>query len=527
MKTKVCTYARVSTDIQDFTRQQEDIKKYCKANDYTIVQQFAEKESGKKKERPELKSLMEYCKENKDALMYVIVSELSRIGRTGRVIETIETLNDLKIGFIALKENLKTLNEDRTINHTSTLMVSILSGINAFELETTKYRSKSGLLHSAQQGNWGGGKMMPYGYMRKDGGKLLVINPIESGIIKEIFEMYLGGKGTLSIATILNGRNVPTRTGVKWRDKVVYDIICNPLYCGKRIFRKDRKESKNKSARSGEAVILPAPAIISEEIYNEVTKKRVSNYSKLGINSKFDYLLNDRMIKCGYCGKSYFAHKRTNGNDNAYKCISIRYGSNCGNTSISIDKLEFAVKYIFLFEWVHLVKLEGDNSDELRKENQLYDQEIKKVKVQMNRLIDLYTDNLITKQDFQSKQDELKSKEKKIDDIRNINIDRLKELTKAKEMVKKISRENLADSYEVYQITKEMLQQVIKNIVITNDSKKLTNNPMDKTVKVDIISITGSTVTIYLSQRGKFFLWNDNEVEYFEMAGTIQTTGGA
>ena len=30
----------MSTDIQDFTRQQEDIKKYCKANGYTIVQEL-------------------------------------------------------------------------------------------------------------------------------------------------------------------------------------------------------------------------------------------------------------------------------------------------------------------------------------------------------------------------------------------------------------------------------------------------------------------------------------------------------
>jgi DNA invertase Pin-like site-specific DNA recombinase len=525
MKTQVCTYARVSTDIQDFTRQQEDIKKYCKANGYTIVQEFAEKESGKIKERLELKRLMEYCKDNKDTLMYVIVSELSRIGRTGRVIETIEILNDLKIGFIALKENLKTLNEDRTINHTSTLMVSILSGINAFELETTKYRSKSGLLHSAQQGNWGGGKMMPYGYMREE--KKLVINPVESEIIKEIFNMYISGKGCLAIATILNSRKVPTRTGVRWRDKVVYDIICNPLYCGKRIFRKDRKESKNKPARQGEAVILSAPAIISEETYNESTNKRVSNYSKLGINSKFEYLLNDRLIKCGCCGKSYYAHKRSNDNDNAYKCISIRYGNNCGNTSISIPKLEFAIKYIFLFEWVHLVKLEGDNSEELKNENQLYEQELKKIKVQLNRLIDLYTDNLITKQDFQAKQDELKTKERKIDDIRKGNIDRIRDLNKAKALIKKISHQNLADSYEVYKITKEMLHQVIKNIVITKDSRKLTSNPMDKTVKVDIISITGVIVTIYLSQRAKFFLWNGNEVEYFEMTGLIETTGGA
>ena len=74
---------------------------------YSIIEKFAEKESGKRKERPESKKLMNFCKEKKDTLKYVIVSELSRIGRTGRVIETIETLDDLKIGFHCLERKLE------------------------------------------------------------------------------------------------------------------------------------------------------------------------------------------------------------------------------------------------------------------------------------------------------------------------------------------------------------------------------------------------------------------------------------
>lgn len=523
MKTNVCCYARVSTDIQDFNRQFSDMQQECLKENYTIVQEFAEKESGRKKIRPELTRLLNYCTENANTVNFVMVSELSRLGRTSEVLRTIEQLKELKIGVIALKERIKTLGSD--IN--SDMLIGLLSIINTYELDTTKYRSKSGLLQSAKQGNWGGGKMLPYGFMRENGGKMLVINPIESEIIKEIFNMYLNGKGTLSIATILNGRNIPTRTGVKWRDKVVYDIICNPLYYGKRIFRKDRKESKNKPTRSGESVILSSPAIITEEMFDKVTKVRKSNYNKLGINSSFDYLLNNRLIKCGVCGKSYFAHKRSNLNDNAYKCISIRYANNCGNTSISIPKLEFAIKYIFLFEFVHLVKLENDNTEEIRNENLIYEQELRKIKNRIKNLIDNRNDNEITKEEFQERREAYKQQEMQLLELKQTNIDHINDLTKAKELIKKINIDDGGKYFEVHEITKEMLHQVIKNIVITRDSKKLTSNPMDKTVKVDIISITGVTVTIYLSQRAKFFLWNDNEVEYFEMTGNIETTGGS
>lgn len=509
MKTNVCLYTRVSTDAQDYKRQVADIKKYCKANSYDILQEFCEKETGKRRERKALNDLLKYCKENQDNLTFVIVSELSRLGRTGQVIFTIETLNDYKIGLISLKENLKTLNEDKTVNHTSGLIVSILSSINSYELETTKYRSKSGLLYSAKQGNWGGGNRLPYGYMRQ--GKKLVINPSESVTIEEIFNMYLNGKGTLSIATILNGRNVPTRTGVRWRDKVVYDIICNPLYCGKRRYK-------------GE--ILSAPAIISGELFEKVTKLRTSNYNKIGNNSKYDHLLSNRILVCGVCGKHYFAHKRKDNSDNAYKCLSIRYLNNCGNISISIDKLEYAIKYIFLFNYVQLVKIENDNSEEIRKENHIYDSELKKIKSQINRLIELYTDGLINKSEFQARQDKFKQKEIQLEEMKQSNIERISEISKAKELIKKINVENVGSYFEVYEISKEMIKQVVKNIIITKDDLKLTENKQDKTVKVDINSITGSTVTIFLSQRANFFLWNDNQVEYdLNLNQVIQTTG--
>ena len=510
MGTNVCIYARVSTDVQDYQRQIEDIKKECKKHNYTIVKEFSEKESGKHKQRKALNEMLAYCKEHQDALTFVIISELSRLGRTGQVIFTIETLNEYKIGLISIKEKLQTLNEDKTLNLNSSLLIPILSAINSYELDTTKYRSKSGLLHSAKQGNWGGGNRLPYGYMRE--GKKLVINPVEEVIIKEIFGMYKQGKGTLSIATLLNGRQVPTRTGVKWRDKVVYDIVCNPIYCGKRRFK-------------GE--ILAAPSIITEELFNSVSHIRTSNYSKLGINSKFEYLLNDRLIKCGVCGKSYFAHRRSNGKDSAYKCISIRYGDNCGNTSISIDKLENAVTQIFLFKFVQLLKLEGDNSEEIKSENLIYEQELKKIKQQSKKLLDLYleSENPSAKTEYNIKKEELRLQEKKIEDLKQANIDRINDLTKAKELIKKIKIENVGSYFEIFQITKDMIQQIIKNIVITKDTKVLSSNPMDKTVRVDIISITGSTITIYLSQRAKFFLWNDNEVEYTDLKGTIQATG--
>lgn len=513
MKINVCSYSRVSTDVQDYDRQIADINAECKKEGFTIVAEFAEKMSGRKAVRPELTRMLDYCKENADKLSFVVVSELSRLGRTSEVLNTIEQLHAMKIGVYTIKEKQQTLNADKTPNATTALLIPILSAINSYELDTTKYRSMSGLLNSAIKGNWGGGKLLPYGYQREEGGKKLVINPAESEVIKDIFNMYSNGKGTGQIATILQGRGIPTRTGVKWRDKVIYDIICNPLYYGKRIYHKDQKATKSKPERKGQAIIINAPAIISEELFIKVNERRSSNYNKLGNNNKYNYLLNERLIKCGVCGKSYFPHKRANGKDNAYKCISIRYKENCGNHGISIKKLEYAIRYVFLFEYVHLVKLENDKTEEISDENKLYDVEIKKLEKEENRLIDGYVEGIIPKVKYIEKKEILKTRLKKLLTMKEDNLARINDIEKAKILIRKDD-----NHFVIKKITKDMLQQVIKQIIVTKDAKKLSTNPMDRTVKVDIHSITGQVISIYLSQRSKYFHWkingNENAVEY-------------
>ena len=43
MKTKVIIYARVSTQIQDYTRQLEELREYAQKMNYEVVKEFQEK----------------------------------------------------------------------------------------------------------------------------------------------------------------------------------------------------------------------------------------------------------------------------------------------------------------------------------------------------------------------------------------------------------------------------------------------------------------------------------------------------
>ena len=75
---KVYSYIRVSTERQEFSRQEEAVKKYCKENEITVDREFSDKISGKTFERVEYQ-LMKDLVEKDDV---IIIKELDRFGRS-------------------------------------------------------------------------------------------------------------------------------------------------------------------------------------------------------------------------------------------------------------------------------------------------------------------------------------------------------------------------------------------------------------------------------------------------------------
>jgi DNA invertase Pin-like site-specific DNA recombinase len=142
---KVVIYSRVSTSIQDYKRQTEELLSYSKKMNYDVVSIFEEKVSGYKKneDRPGLIDMISFVKENK--IDKVLCWELSRLGRnTIEVLKTIELLNDNCISLYIKNHNIETLNDDCKINPMSQFMIQILTSISEMERTTIRQRIKSG-----------------------------------------------------------------------------------------------------------------------------------------------------------------------------------------------------------------------------------------------------------------------------------------------------------------------------------------------------------------------------------------------
>ena len=139
-------YTRVSTSVQDYQRQIDELQQFASSHGWNVLQVFSEKVSGAKKneERQELQSLMSYI--STQNVEKVLVWELSRLGlNTLEVLKTIEEFNTLGISLFIKNYNIETLNEDGKPNVMSQFLVTILAEVARMERASIKERMDSGL----------------------------------------------------------------------------------------------------------------------------------------------------------------------------------------------------------------------------------------------------------------------------------------------------------------------------------------------------------------------------------------------
>jgi site-specific DNA recombinase len=561
MKTDVIIYGRVSTLNQDYYSQIEGLKEYCKINNYNIVEEFSEKVSGakKRKDRKEISKLIEYVKENKN-IKGVLVSELSRLGRNNTdVLNILEELKELKIWVFSKKDNIKTLNDDGSPNHSSKLVLDILSSISEYERETIKYRSTQGLKQSVSNlKRWVGGSILPYGYKREN--KQLVINDEESETIKRIFNLYIEGKGTQLIANILNKEEIKTRYNLsltndfkltyrkgnkkgslkslinkddfKWKDGTIYGILTNKVYIGK-------KEGKGNL----DGVILYSPPIIDEDIFNEVQIKLKSK--NIERKTKFFYIFQNK-LNCGRCKRTYYPHKRTPkeegkvSKDSRFICLSKRYKENCDNYGIGISKINDGVWSVLRYnenEIKNILELNNKDVEQIKEtilklNNELdeYNEELKINLSQEEELVKKSISGKITDSIYEKLFDELVKErsvlEDKIEDLERLIKDK-------KQFYRKRNDINLQirSIKENKRTLKKTIDEVVREIKIypifshnLNEYKKLVKG--DKFVFVEIYTYLNekTPLVFVVSQRSQLII--TPKIEEYRKEDCVLKIGG-
>jgi DNA invertase Pin-like site-specific DNA recombinase len=524
-------YSRVSTGKQDNSSAIAELKRYAKAKNYEVLKVFKDVVTGTKKaeEREEFSKLIEFIEKNH--VKHLLLWELSRLGRNlSNILFIIDWLTLKGINVYIDKDGINTLNRNGKVNTMGKLMISILGTLAEIELDTFKERSKRGNRANVEQGGAGTGIIKPYGYKRVE--KKLIVDEDEAKVVKLIFEKYLDGLGTLQIANHLNNLKIPTKYnklfgdkivktkhGIKkegnkfdWKEGTVYGILTNTIYKGK---RKHKDE------------IFNMEKIVDDSVFDEVQLRLSNNYNKKGNITKYENILKD-IVKCGYCQYNYFMHKRANGNDKAYKCISIRYHKNCGNSGISIDKLNNAV-YILIKHRVkekfnineekindikttiaNLIIQTNNNQAEINKENN-----------RLNVLLEMRLNKELTKETYHEKFEELQNRLKFLDGTHS----KLhSELIKNKTLLTRLKNTKLEDLVADVVVFKKYVRQVIEAIKIYQIQNlgplaKIFTNKQDIILFVEMNIIDGVTLPFVISRRTNdlYLLYNfePNEVSYY------------
>ena len=293
---RAAAYARFSTDNQQDTsieKQLEDIRAYCHKKGYMIVKEYVDKaESAAKEDRPAFRQLL---MDAKDKLFdVVVVHKLNRLARN-RYLSVI-TKHELQKYGVKIESVLEPIGDDPV----GQLLWGILDAVNEFERLQVAQETKLKMKPLAEKGYWMGGRV-PYGFkaekVKDESGKthtILVPNPEEVPVVREIFELFCSGFSYTRIAEHLNKKC--QNRGKPWRANAIAEIIRNPRYAGKHFWNKGTK-TQHRIWKS-DAIVVEVDPIVPVKLF-EKAQARINNYVRQR-RQRYNYWLSGiAFCECG------------------------------------------------------------------------------------------------------------------------------------------------------------------------------------------------------------------------------------
>lgn len=232
---RAALYTRVSTEDQakegfSLDAQISRLRSYCEARGWQVYDEFIDDGySGRDTRRPAYQMMLSKI----DDWDVVLVLKMDRIHRNSRnFMEMMDLLRNQNKEFVSMTESLD------TSTAMGRFVVDIIQRIAQLESEQIGERVYAGMHQKAKTAlDWLDPEKSPYlgfnhpfGYDYKDG--LLIVNPQESIVVKEIFSLYLSEHTMGEIAKTLNRSLTPTKRGGKWDKRTISKILKNPLYHG-------------------------------------------------------------------------------------------------------------------------------------------------------------------------------------------------------------------------------------------------------------------------------------------------------
>lgn len=261
-----------------------------------------EAKTGTRDSRENFQRMLADCRAGKIDL--VITKSISRFARnTVTLLETVRELKNLGIDVYFEEQNIHTISAD------GELMLTILASYAQEESRSASENQKWRIHKNFQQGI--PNTFSLYGYRCKNG-NITIFEP-EEIIVKQIFNTYLSGVGSITIANQLNSQKIPSPHGGLWKPKTITEILKNEKYMGDMLLQKfyvkdclTKKEATNKGELPQYYVENSHEGIISKEDFQKVQER-------FGLRPQIDNTPKEYEFKgiifCGICGSRYVRKK--------------------------------------------------------------------------------------------------------------------------------------------------------------------------------------------------------------------------
>lgn len=401
-------YPRVSTDDQvregfSLDEQEEEMKRLCEYKNYQIYKVYREEDvSAKNMNRPKFQEMIQDLKDGK--INRIIVHKLDRLTRSIQDLEVIcKLIEEYNCSLDSVNEEINT---DTAMGVFFIRMTTILAQL---EIERTSERTKFGLKGAAKNGHFCG--KAPIGYKKIN--KELVIDDLESEMVKEIFDDYVNGLSVCTITKKLNNKNALNRN---WRTTTIDRMLANYIYCGDYLY--------GKRAKNTEPIYLEdvCPAIVDKETFKMVQTQKERNLKNYTRKHTYVYM---QKIVCSKCNKIMGGSSSTSKN----KPTQIYYKCNCCNTRINEKKIEKPLM-LFLNDMLDYYLLIDNNfksffNEDLSIEIDKYNKMLDKCNKKLKKIKEAYLDDLIDKDEFLTEENTIKSQindiELKLQQLNNTN----------------------------------------------------------------------------------------------------------
>ncbi len=310
VRRRVAGYARVSTDSDEqFTSYEAQVDYYTKFiqenPDWDFVEVYTDEgiSAVNTRHRDGFNRMVADALDGKIDL--IVTKSVSRFARnTVDSLTTIRKLKEAGCECFFQKENIMTFDSK------GELLITIMSS-----LAQEESRSISENVTWGQRKRFSDGKVsIPYGQFlgyRKGADGLPEIVPEEAEIVRRIYIMFMDGKSTNAIATLLTEEGIPT-PGKKtvWQKATVDSILTNEKYKGSALLQKSftvdfltKKTKMNEGEVPQYFVEESHPAIIEpwawEQVQVEFHRRKKSRHRHRQVS------VFSGKIFCGDCGEMY------------------------------------------------------------------------------------------------------------------------------------------------------------------------------------------------------------------------------